>query len=353
MKRFLTSTWGRLCILAVALGYAKLTGNYELLAFPFVFGTVDSVPGHPDYTQDGTNKNIPWAFSRKTVVKFYDGSVVPQITNTDYEGEIKSMGDKVVINTIPDVTINKYQKGKTIKWQDLESPAVEMPVDRAIDWAFKMDKIDLKQFMDKAYMDKAATDAASQQKIHIDDEFLLNIGGSSATNGTAASANKGTTAGRKSSSYNLGTTGAPIPLTKTNILDKILELSGVADEQNWPEADRWLVLPTIFTVLLKQSDIKDASLTGDGTSTLRSGRIGMIDKWVIYATNLYTIVSADTAYTCLFGHKSAIAFATQLIETEYFDKLETTFGKGMKGLQVYDWKTIKSESLGSLYAKKG
>lgn len=326
----------------------------EILSLPFVFGTVDTAPGHPDYTQDGDNKNIPWAFSKKTVVKFYDGSVVPQITNTDYEGEIKAMGDKVVINTVPDVTISKYKKGGTTQWEDLESDAVEMPINRATQFAFKLDKVDLKQFGNKAYMDQAAEDAAQQQKIYIDDEFLLDIGGSTATNGAAATENKGASAGRKSSSYNLGTTGAGIPLTKTNILDKILELTGVADEQNWPESGRWVVLPTIFTVLLKQSDIKDASLTGDGKSTLRSGRIGMIDNWTIYGTNLYTgITDTQTHYTCLFGHISAIAFATQLTDVEYFDKLETTFGRGMKGLQVYDWKTIKSESLGSLYARKG
>lgn len=355
MRQFLTSRWGIATIVLLSVVYAKLTGNMEALAMLPILGTVDRVAGHPDYTQDGTNKNIPWAFSRKTVEKFYDGSVVPQITNTDYQGEIKAMSDKVVINTTPDITISKYKKGGTINWQDAESPAIEMSVNRAIQFAFKMDKVDIAQFQDKSFMDKCSTDASEQQKVHIDEEFLLNIGGTTGANSLAATANKGATAGRKSSGYNLGTTGSAIALTKTNILDKVLELSGVANEQNWPISDRWLVLPTLFTVLLKQSDLKDASLTGDGKSTLRTGRIGMIDDWTIYASNLYTGISdgGNTCYTSLFGHSSAIAFATQLIEVEYFDKLETTFGKGMKGLQVYDWKTIKSEALGCLYARKG
>lgn len=282
-------------------------------------------------------------------MKFYDSSVVPQITNTDYTGEVKGMGDKVIINTVPDISITKYYKGATTNWQLAESPSTELVVNRAIQFAFKMDKIDIHQFLLKNYMDICAQDAAEQQKVHIDNEFLGNV------YADAAAANKGTTAGRKSSGYNLGTTGSPVAITKTNILDYIINLGGVADEQNWPESDRWMVLPSWATVLLKQSDLKDVSMTGDGQSTLRTGRIGQLDRWTLYTTNLYTAVTdgALSAYNITFGHKSAICFVSQLVETEYFDKLETTFGKGMKGLQVYDWKTIKPESLGVLYAYKG
>ena len=353
MKKFLVSRWGRLSIIAVAALYAKLTGQYELLPF-VMFGTVDLAPGHPDYTQDGSNKNIPWAFSRKTVAKFYDSAIVANVTNTDYEGDIKQQGDKVVINTIPDVTISKYTKGSTVSWQDLESDAVEMTIDRATQFAFKMDKVDIKQFGDKAYMDKAATDAAQQQKVYVDEEFILDIGGTTGEDSGAAAANEGNTAGRKSASYALGTSGSGITLTKTNILDKIIDCSGVMDEQNLPTDGRWIALPTWAINMIKKSDIKDVSMTGDGTSSLRSGQIGKIDHFMIYGTNLYTTISdTGTFYTIMFGHMSAIAFAMQLTETEYFDKLETTFGKGMKGLQVYDWKIIKDTSLGCLYAKKG
>lgn len=310
--------------------------------------SVATVPGYPDYTQAGTNKNIPWAFSKKTIVKFYDTSVVPQITNTDYSGEVSGQGDKVIINTTPDISITKYQKGSTTNWQLAESPAIELTVSRAIQFAFKMDKIDIKQFGNKGYMDDCAQDAAEQQKIYIDTEFLGSV------YADAAAANKGTTAGRKSSSYNLGTTGSPVALTKTNIIDTILNLGGVGDEQNWPEQGRWIVIPSWAGVMLKQSDLKDASMTGDGTSTLRTGRLGQLDRWTIYSTNLYTPVTdgATSCYNIMFGHKSSTCFVSQLVETEYFDKLETTFGKGMKGLQVYDWKTTKPESLGVLYGYK-
>jgi hypothetical protein len=313
--------------------------------------SVPTVPGYPDYTQAGTNKNIPWAFSKKTIVKFYDSSVVPQITNTDYEGDVKGQGDKVIINTVPDIAISKYQKGSTINWQLAESPAVELVVNRAIQFAFKMDKIDMHQFLLKNYMDICAQDAAEQQKIYIDTEFLA------AVYADAAAANVGLTAGRKTAGYNLGASLYPVAITKTNIIDLLINLGGVADEQNWPESGRWIVLPSWMAVLLKQSDLKDASMTGDGKSTLRTGRLGNLDRWTLYGTNLYTSVTdggtgTHTSYNVMFGHKSGICFVSQMVETEYFDKLETTFGKGMKGLQVYDWKVTKPESLGVLYCYK-
>jgi hypothetical protein len=321
----------------------------RVVQFPILcmLGVAPGVPGSIDYSQAGTDKRIPILFSKKTIVKFYDACVMTSITNTDYSGEISGVGSKVIINTTPDTVIVPYSKGQNVNWQDLSSPDVELEINRSAYFAFKMDKIDLKQFLDKAFMDKQATDAAEQQKIYWDSLFLGSIYAG------AGAANQGIAAGKKTASYNIGAAGAPIGITKTNIIDKVLELSGVAEEQNWPESDRWLVLPSHFTVMLQQSDLKDVSMTG-GESTLPNGRLGKLGKFTLYSTNLYTPVSdtGQSCYPCIFGHKSAICAASQLTETEYFDKLETTFGKGMKGLQVADWKTVKPESMGILYAFK-
>lgn len=263
--------------------------------------------------------------------------------------EIKGEGSKVIITTIPDVAITDYKKGEdtSTKWQNLSSPGVELVIDRAKMFAFKMDKIDIKQFAVKM-MPKASDDAAQQMKIVIDADGLGNV------YADAAAANKGLTAGRKSLSYNLGASGSPVVITKSNVLDYIIDCESVADEQNWPDSDRWIVIPTWMSGMIMKSDLKDASLTGDSTSIIRGGRIGQIGKWSIYVTNQYTIISdGGSCYPITFGHKSGLTFASQLVETEYFDKLESTFGSGMKGLNVYGFKVIKSEAIGYLYCKKG
>lgn len=316
---------------------------------PVMARGVPGTGGTPDYTYaGGDDKRIPIAFSTKTILKFYDSCVMTQICNTDYSGDVSAQGDKVVMTTTPTITIYPVTRNMAPVWETPTSDSVTLSVDRAIGFAFRMDKIDLKQFLNKQFMEDCASDAAQQQKIYIETQFLEDI------YAYAHADNINTTAGAKSGSYNMGYAASPFPLTRTNIIDKLLEMEGVADEANWPESGRWVVLPSHFAVLLRQSDIKDASMMGDGQSTLRSGKIGKLGNLNIYTTNLYT-AHTDTyqCYYTLFGHMSSTCFVSQLIDTEYFEKLESVqSGKGMKGTQVYDWKVVKPEALGYLYAYK-
>jgi hypothetical protein len=51
---------------------------------------------------------IPEIWSAKLVEKFYASTVLSAISNTDYEGEIANMGDRVRIRTKPTITIRNY-----------------------------------------------------------------------------------------------------------------------------------------------------------------------------------------------------------------------------------------------------
>ena len=51
----------------------------------------------------------------------------------------------------------------------------------------------------------------------------------------------------------------------------------VLDEANCPEGDRFLVIPAKMAGN-QTVDLKDASITGDGSHPLRNGRLGMIDN---------------------------------------------------------------------------
>ena len=59
-------------------------------------------------TTEYTGVFIPTLWAGKLVEKFYEATVLAGIANTDYSGEISSMGDKVIIRTKPDVTIRTY-----------------------------------------------------------------------------------------------------------------------------------------------------------------------------------------------------------------------------------------------------
>ena len=303
--------------------------------------------GHPNYSSDGDTKFIPEIWSTNLLVKFYAATVFGDITNTEYEGEIKKMGDKVHIRTTPDVQIKTYKKGMKLTYENLESDSVELNIDQGEYFAFLVDSVDAYQ-SDLSLIDDWSNDASEQMKQKIDTGILGSI------YADAHASNTGLTAGADSSSYNMGVTGTPVGVTKSNILDYLVDMGSVLDEQNIPEADRFVVIPTWMAGLIKKSDLKDASLAGDGTSIMRNGRLGMIDRFTLYSSNNYTKVTdgANTCYNTLFGHKSATTFASQMTEMDTL-KAESAFGELVRGLNVFGYETIKPESLGNFYCYKG
>ena len=247
---------------------------------------------------------------------------------------------------MPDITIRDYSKGQDLEIERPESANVELLIDKAKYFNFIIDDIDKYQ-SDIALMDKWSDDSSEQMKITIDTGVLADI------YSDAHASNKGTTAGAQSSSFNLGTTASPVVLTKSNILEYIVDCGTVLDEQNIPETQRWLIIPPWMAGMIKKSDLKDASLTGDGTSIMRNGRIGMIDRFTLYNSNLLTSVS-DTGFTCwhiMAGQISALSFAAQMSNMETL-RTSRTFGTLVRGLNVYGYEVLKTEALVDLYVRK-
>jgi len=288
---------------------------------------------------------IPEIWSGRILEKFYDATVLNAITNNNYQGEIKKMGDTVIIRTLASITIRDYVVGQSLQRERPESPATTMTIDKGKYWAVELDDV-MDVQSDLNLLDKWTTDASEQMKISHDTDVLAGIVG------TCHASNRGLTAGVVSASYNLGTSGSPIQVTKVNVIDYIIDMGSVLDEQNIPETGRFVVIPTWMAGLLKKSDIKDASLTGDGQSVLRNGRIGMIDRFTLYSSNLlFTAVDGVTCYYSLFGHPLGTSWASQITETETL-RSQDTFADIVRGLNIYGYKVTKTEGLGEFYCRK-
>jgi len=183
-------------------------------------------------------------------------------------------------------------------------------------------------------------------KIKIDQKVLTGLIPS------ISSLNQGATAGRLSGNINLGATGAPVQITKANVLDYIVDVGTVLDEANAPEGERWMVIPAWMAGLIKKSDLKDASLTGDSATPLRNGRLGMLDRFTLYVShNLNRVVDGgNTCTSVLAGHKMGLTFASQMTNMESI-RAESTFGSIIRGLQVYGYSVTKPEALARLYVR--
>jgi hypothetical protein len=290
----------------------------------------------------------PDIWSPKLLVKFYSACVAGNITNTDYEGVISKQGCKVIIRTTPDVQIRPYTKGMVLTHQQLAPGREELDIDKANYWDFVIDNIDAFQG-DINYQNDWTNDAAFQQKVATDVDMLGGVYAS------AHASNKGATAGLKSGDINLGVAGTPLQFTNVNAIDIITSVRTVLCEQNIPESDCAIVLPYWATQRIKTSDIKDAMLTGDKVSPLRNGRIGKIDDFEIYGSNLLTSVvdgSGVNAWQAIACHKSAISFAAQMTQNQVLPQVESTFGAVCRGLLVYGYKVLKPQALVNLYLRK-
>lgn len=288
-------------------------------------------PGRPDY--HGTF--IPEIWSGKIIENFYDATVLAAISNTDYQGEIKSYGDTVNIRTSPTITLKTYTKGLALEVETPEAPKLQLLIDKGEYFACVEDDVDKIQ-SDIKMMDLWSKDASEKMKIKIDQRVLTDI-----LTGIS-SYNKGNTAGRITGNIDLGSTGTPVAITKTNVLDYIVDLGVVLDEANAPESDRFLVIPAKMAGLIKKSDLRDASITGDGTSVLRNGRIGQIDRFTLYTShNLY---APSSKFNIIAGHKMGFTFASQMVNMETL-RSQSTFGDIIRGLQVYGYKVVKGEAL--------
>lgn len=301
-----------------------------------------------DYSSSGTPKFIPTLWAGKMIVKWYDNTVIVRITNTDYEGMIRKQGDSVIIRSVPTVSIVDYNIGDTLTYTHPTSNPVTLLIDKGKAWAVELDDVNKVQ-TDLPLLNKFTDDAAMQMKIAIETSFFAD----SVIYAGMHASNTGATAGVKSSSYSLGAnssgTFTGVQVTDANVLDYIVDCGSVLDEQNVPETGRWFVIPTWMAGLIKKSDLKDASLTGDNQSILRNGRLGMIDRFTLFSSNLLRTNSGSTC--ALFGVNDAITFATQLTETESL-RSPDSFADRVRGLQVYGYQVIKPEGFGALICYK-
>jgi hypothetical protein len=289
---------------------------------------------------------IPEIWSSNLVTEYYDATVLSQITNTEYEGEISGHGDKVIIRTQPSVTVRQYEIGQPLETEFPTGGTIELLIDKGLYWQTAIDDVIRKQ-QDIDQMKLWAQDASEQLKLSLDTEVLAYLPANVHANNTGA------TAGRISGNINLGTQAVALALDSTSVLETILKLGQALDEQNVPETGRFLLMPFWATTLLKLSDLKAVHTTGDSTSPLRNGMVGRIDRFTVFNSNLLPRnAGTGTEWTTvlLAGHKDAATFATQLTKTENL-RSERTFGDVMRGLVVYGYRMIKPEAMAVAYVQ--
>ena len=331
----------------------------------------------------------PVIYSKQVQLAFRKTSVVENITNSDYFGEIANMGDSVKIIKEPEITVKEYARGANVQPQDLDDEDFTLTIDKANYFAFKID--DIEEAHSHVNFSQLASDRAGYRlKDNYDQDVLGYLSGfaQASNNALASSANStvnGTkavsTAGsdelltsmklRKDSFGNITTTsagdhsipiaprlgGATAQATATATpLQVIARMGRLLDTQFVDTDGRWLVLHPTFIEVLKDEDSR--LLNGDfgESGGLRAGlSVGKIHGFDVYMSNNLPSVGTGpgTSGTAnqnsnfgviVAGHSSSVATAEQINKTETYRDPDS-FADIVRGMHMYGRKILRPEAI--------
>lgn len=307
-----------------------------------------TIPGMP------TLKNYtPQLYSPKILMDFYEKSVLTKIFNTDYEGQLKQKGDKVIIRKNAKIDVNPWQDGQRVVYQEATTEDVEMTIDHASIWAFKVSPLKMQQTDLKSFVDSWTFDASKQTQKFTELTCINNILAS-----TLAEGNYGANAGCDSESYNLGTIDNPVIVTQDkssstemNVTDYITNMRSVLDEQNVLDDNTLanFVCPKIYTNRLNKSELRRADIVGSTNTTLHFGKkaIGNLQGADIVETGYMKPVinsSGNKVWPVIMCTKEAASFALTFTHT-WASELEGEVAYGHRGVSVFGCKLIEPRAL--------
>ena len=333
-----------------------------------------------------TNGNFsPIIFSKKAQVAFRKTSVIEDITNNDYFGEIANIGDSVRIIKEPDITVNAYTRGTDISQQALTDADFTMIIDMANYFSFKLD--DLEDAITHVNFMELATDRAAYKIRDSYDAdvltYLCGFAGNSrntTVRGTKANSSAGSDellAANKLDitdfgGSDLGVAGevTAVPLVtgggtsgKTDPLEAINRMKRIMDQADVPAEGRWMVVDPIFVEKLMDSGSKlinnDFAGGQDAGDALRKGRMaGQLRGFRMYVSNnlpsvgngpgVVLATGSETNFgVVVAGHDSSVATAQKINKTETYRDPDS-FSDIVRGLHMYGAKILRPEALVTL-----
>ena len=331
------------------------------------------------YNNLPNGKFSPVIYSQKVQKQFRKTSVIQDITNSDYFGEISNYGDTVQIIKEPEIAISKYARGAQLTSQDLEDQDFTLIVDRSNAFQFQVDDIEKKQ-SHVNWLDLATDRAAYNLAQTYDSDVLgyltgyeqLTLGGAWTARTTAVGTKSESSAdadellgthkltrasfvsgGSASDSIAVGTAGTydVTPLQVMNRMNRLL------DQQNVPKEGRWVVVDPVFMEILMDENSKFMNQFYQDSEQLSNGKLSAnaVYGFRIYLSNNLPFIGSGPAVTdnngsatdygfIVAGHDSAVATAEQINKTESF-RSPFGFSDIVRGMHMYGRKILKPQGL--------
>ena len=276
----------------------------------------------------------PIIYSQKVQKFFRTASVAEAITNTDYAGEIENFGDTVNIIKEPVVSVSSYTRGAVVNIQEIVDDQLQLTVDQANAFAFKVDDIE-------------------ERHSHINFESVSTSSGAYALkNAYDQNIIAAMFAGPSSSSpdHVIGSDGSGVDTgfgsSETDPVDIISKHARLLNLQDVPEENRWFLGSPEFYEQLGQASSKLMSDTSGNAAPLRNGKVyeGKVMNMELYMTNNFAASSSSNFFKVLSGHMSSTATANHIAKIEVIRDTDS-FSDVVRGLHVFGRKVLRDTAL--------
>ena len=328
-------------------------------------------------------------YSKKVQLAFRKATVVGDVTNSDYFGEISGQGDTVRIIKEPEISVSPYARGTQINAQDLDDEDFSLVIDKANYFAFKVDDIE-EQHSHVNFMDLATNRAAYRLADQHDQEVLGYLSGykqsalhqnadavNDQVNGTKAIDTAGSdelltsmklikgafgnittgSAGDHSIPVAARLPGATaLPTEYVSPVMLINRMGRLLDQQNVDKAGRWIIIDPVMMEVLQDEDSRFMNADFGDSGGLRNGLV--LKNWNgfrVYVSNNLPQIGGGSATTgvanqntdygvIVAGHDSAVATAEQINKTETYRDPDS-FADIVRGMHLYGRKILRPEAL--------
>ncbi|MBK8466124.1 MAG: P22 coat protein - protein 5 domain protein [Chloracidobacterium sp.] len=277
---------------------------------------------------------IPTVWAARLLVALEKALIYGQtnVSNRDYEGEIRKAGNTVKIASVGDVAVDDYVKdadiGDPASLTDTEQTLL---INQAKYFNFYVDSVDRAQ-QNVNVLDEAMRRASWRLRDYAD-IFIAEAMESVVPVGNT-----------------IGTTGTPKIPTKADAYEYLVDLGVLLDESNTPIDGRFVVVPAWFHGLLLKDDRFIRSGTMPAERRLANGLVGEAAGFTILKSNNVPNTTG-TKYKIIAGHSIATAYVEQILDVQTY-KPEKRFGDAVKGLHVYGAKVVRPNNLAQLIASK-
>jgi len=270
---------------------------------------------------------IPAIWHGQTFQEYKNQLVFGALTNGEYQGDIRSFGDRVKINSIKYGSARSYT-GATVSYDGIDDDAMFLDINQRVYSGKVVNNIDEVQINPKLRGDITRMMAY---------EIAENV--------ELAAAALYTQAGQV-----VGSTGSVTSITSANTISVVESIATKLSEANVPKDNRVAVVPPWFIGKMTLAKIiRDTNNSG----TIQAGYMGSFLGFDFYESNNVSHSSTTWYAPMFFRRGDTIAFADQLLTPEVVKDKDQPKYDYLSQWALYGMKVVRPTSLGVVYCAPG